>query len=554
MFEEDKYQPFPPVSLPNRKWPSKKLKHAPIWCSVDLRDGNQALATPMNLQQKVAFFKMLVRIGFKYIEVGFPAASAVEYEFLQLLQRDNLIPADVTVQVLTQAREDQIRKTIQAIDGLPQAIVHVYNSTSKAQREQVFAKSEEEIIQIAVKAVTLLKELTKTTKTKVILEYSPESFSATELPIALAIGEAVFDAWKPTKQDKAIFNLPATVEMATPNVFADQIEWICEHISHKEALIISLHTHNDRGTSVAASELGLLAGGERIEGSLFGNGERTGNVDLITLAYNLITQGIDPQLSFEPMQEIIDLYTEITKIPVHIRHPYVGELVYTAFSGSHQDAIRKGITYRKEHNLKVWNVPYLPLDPQDINRNYDALVRINSQSGKGGIAYVLEQEYGYFLPKAMQPFVAKKVQEQAEKNAKELSVVEIGTIFEQSFVSLNRPLQLEKLQINQTMEKAATVTSYIVYNGKQYTLEGKGNGVLDAFVKSLQQLPSLFSSIQFLDYSEHSLAKGSDAKAMAYIAMEINETIFWGAGKHTNINYASVYAVISALNQAFAIL
>ncbi len=437
-----KYRPYPQVDLPNREWPSKVIEKAPIWCSVDLRDGNQALITPMNLDQKLELYKLLIKLGFKNIEVGFPSASKVEFDFLRTLVDQNLIPDDVTVQVLVQAREHLIEKTFKSLKGVKHAIVHLYNSTSVAQRKIVFQKSKEEIIALALEGVDLVKKYEANHDGKISLEYSPESFTGTELEFAAEICNAVTARWGISAERKVIINLPATVEMATPNVYADQIEWMGRHLNNREHILISTHTHNDRGTSVAATELALLAGADRVEGTLLSNGERTGNVDIITLALNMYTQGLDPELDFSDITTVLDVVERCTDMKTHERHPYVGELVYTAFSGSHQDAINKGLAYQRTKEDDFWEVPYLPIDPDDLGRNYEGIIRINSQSGKGGIAYVLEDTYGYSLPKKMHPEIGKIVQDVTDKQGRELEIEEIFDIFKQSYLNLENFVKL----------------------------------------------------------------------------------------------------------------
>jgi len=549
-----KYRAFAPINLPDRQWPNRTITAAPIWCSVDLRDGNQALAIPMSVVEKVEMFKVLVNMGFKEIEVGFPAASQIEFDFLRRLVEDNLIPADVRVQVLVQAREPLIRRTFEALRGTKKAILHLYNSTSPAQREIVFGMSKAEIIDIAVNATKLVKELVPTLPgTDVIFQYSPESFSATELEFALEICEAVVEVWQPTPNRKMILNLPATVELATPNVHADQIEWFCRHLRQREAVIISLHTHNDRGTGVAASELGLLAGADRVEGTLFGNGERTGNVDIVTLALNMYTQGVDPKLDFSNINKIRDMYERCTRMTVPPRHPYGGELVFTAFSGSHQDAINKGLAAQDKSPDAVWNVPYLAIDPQDIGRTYEAIIRINAQSGKGGVAYVMEQEYGYKLPKTMQVEFGKIINELADRLGNEISNLQIRQCFEQTYLQANAPFKMVSFKAetgqSEDITKSVTCQTEMLIDGKPHSLRGVGNGPINAFMLAIQE--ELVPGFRLLDYSEHALQKGSGAEAVAYIQIQTpsNET-FYGAAIDTHIELASIKALVSALNRA----
>lgn len=547
-----KYKPVTPLTLPDRQWPSKVIEAAPIWCAVDLRDGNQALVEPMNLEQKLEMFNLLVKIGFKEIEVGFPSASEVEFKFLRLLIEEDRIPEDVTIQVLTQAREHLIWRTFEAIKGAKQAILHLYNSTSPLQRRVVFQKSKQEIIDLAVQGAKLVRELvTLVPETKVTLEYSPESFSGTEVDFALEICEAVMDVWDPTPDNKIILNLPATVEMSTPNIYADQIEWFCRHIKNRELAIISVHTHNDRGSAVAAAELGLMAGAERVEGTLFGSGERTGNVDLITLALNTYTQGIDPQLDLSNINEIAEVVEGCTNIPIHVQHPYAGELVFTAFSGSHQDAISKGITYYSNSQGELWEVPYLPIDPKDIGRTYEAIIRVNSQSGKGGIAYIMDKEYGFQLPKLMQQEFSQIIQQIADTTGKELTPSDIWNAFFNEYIDATSPLELKKFQILDNLDNNKQVTCYalIKVNDKLKNLVGEGNGPIDALVKMLKKEQGLDFELTY--YHEHALDRGADAKAAAYIQIkDADGSLYFGVGIDLNINLACIRALLSALNRS----
>ena len=551
-----KYQPFPPVDLPDRQWPSRQITAAPIWCSVDLRDGNQALAIPMSVEEKVEMFGLLVQLGFKEIEVGFPAASQIEFDFMRRLVDENLIPDDVTVQVLVQAREPLIERTFEALRGLKQAIVHLYNSTSPLQRRVVFGMSREEIIDIAVRGVETIKRLRATVpETHIRLEYSPESFSATELEFALEICEAVMDCWQPTPEDPIILNLPATVEMSTPNIHADQIEWFGRHLRQRDCAIISLHTHNDRGTGVAASELGLLAGAQRVEGTLFGNGERTGNVDIVNLALNLYTQGIDPELDFSNLNAVAAIYERCTRMSIHPRHPYAGDLVFTAFSGSHQDAIKKGMTAQDATPGALWQVPYLPIDPKDIGRNYEAIIRINSQSGKGGVAYVLENEFGIQMPKAMHVEFGRVINEIADQYGTELTPQQIWHTFEQTYLAATQPFRLESFR-SEAMPQADGTTlvacrARVSVDGQTHELHGQGNGPINAFVNAIKE--ELVSDFNILSYAEHSLGEGSRATAISYIQVRTpsGET-FFGAANDTNIELASIKAIVGALNRAVA--
>jgi len=548
-----KYKAFPQIDLPDRQWPSKTIQHAPIWASVDLRDGNQALAIPMTVDQKLEFFDLLVQIGFKEIEVGFPSASDTEFRFIRRLIDEKRIPDDVTVQCLVQAREHLIRRTFESLQGCKQAIVHLYNSTSPLQRRVTFNKTKEEIKQIAVEGTRLIKSLVPDISgTKIRLQYSPESFSDTEVDYALEICEAVMDVWEPTEADPIILNLPATVEMATPNIHADQIEWFCRNMKERSKAIISLHTHNDRGTGVAATELGILAGADRVEGTLFGNGERTGNLDIVTVALNLYTQGIESGLDFSQLDQIRSAYEKVTGMLVHDRHPYAGDLVFTAFSGSHQDAIKKGMDLRKDEadDSTLWQVPYLLIDPNDIGRDYEAIIRINSQSGKGGVAYLLSRDFGLELPKAMHPEVGKVVNDAADKGSRELKSTEVHDIFQAAYVNLTSPLELiaiEREDFSKTGE--VRVQAEIKYNGETLQVAGTGNGPISAFVEALQQKG--WKNFNLLDYRQHSIGGGSKTKAAAYIQVKHSDgSIFNGCGIDGSIEKAGLKALISAFNRA----
>jgi 2-isopropylmalate synthase len=528
------------------------MTKAPIWCSVDLRDGNQALITPMNLDQKLELFDLLLKLGFKEIEVGFPSASKVEYDFLRTLVDKKMIPDDVTVQVLVQAREHLIERTFEALEGVKKATVHLYNSTSVAQRKIVFQKEKREIIDLALEGVDMVKERAEKFDGDIMLEYSPESFTGTELEFAAEICNAVTNRWEIGAERKVIINLPATVEMATPNVYADQIEWMSRHLDNREHILISTHTHNDRGTSVAATELALLAGADRVEGTLLSNGERTGNVDIITLALNLYTQGIDPELDFSDLNTVVDIVERCTDIETHVRHPYVGELVYTAFSGSHQDAIKKGMAYQRSKHDSLWEVPYLPIDPEDVGRTYESIIRINSQSGKGGVAYVLEERFGYQLPKKMHPEIGRIVQAVTDSEGRELSPEEIKKIFEDTYFHPKSHIELIDFATHSKTVKDSTVYCRLKYryNGKEHETEGSGNGPIDACKKALRRAyPHPFT---IRSYSEHSCGEKSDARAVAYIEIE-TETYdtYFGVGTDTDITFASVKALFSALNRAF---
>ncbi len=544
-----KYKAYPTIDLPNRSWPSKTITKAPKWCSVDLRDGNQALVNPMNMNKKLELFALLLQLGFKEIEIGFPSASKVEFDFLRRLVDDDLIPADVTVQVLVQAREHLIAKTFEALQGVKNATVHLYNSTSTAQRKIVFSKTKEEIIALALEGVELVKKYEALHDGKIFLEYSPESFTGTELEFAAQISNAVTASWGISDERKVIINLPATVEMATPNIYADQIEWMATHLDNRENVIISTHTHNDRGTSIAATELALLAGADRVEGTLLSNGERTGNVDIITLALNLTTQGVDSTLDFSNIDNVIEIVEKCTEIKTHVRHPYVGELVYTAFSGSHQDAINKGLAYRKTQEDEFWEVPYLPIDPADVGRTYESIIRINSQSGKGGVAYILEKKYGYQLPKAMHPEIGRIIQSVSDAKGVELSAKEILSIFRKTYFHYEEKIKFEHASLSSNNGVSTCTISY-KNNGEAITSTGEGNGPIDACKNAIMQEYKNDFSVK--SYSEHSCGDKSSAKAIAYIEIQTKETIScFGVGEDNNIIIASIKAMFCALNRTF---
>jgi 2-isopropylmalate synthase len=551
-----KYKPYPVVDLPNRTWPGKTIRKAPLWCSVDLRDGNQALVQPMNLKQKLELFQLLVDIGFKEIEVGFPSASEVEFEFARTLIDDRLIPDDVTIQVLTPAREHLIQKSFEAVKGARNVVMHLYNSTSTLQRRAVFKMSRDEITALGVEGARVIKEeAEKCPETQFRFEYSPESFTGTELDFALAICESVMDVWQATSENPVIINLPSTVEMATPNIYADQIEWFCNHMKNREAAIVSLHAHNDRGCAVAATELALMAGGDRVEGTLFGNGERTGNVDIVTLALNLFTQGIDPKLDLHDISRLITVSEQVTDIPVHVRHPYAGELVYTAFSGSHQDAINKGMELCERDGKGVWEVPYLPIDPTDVGRTYESIIRINSQSGKGGVAYVMDREFGVKMPKKMHPEFGAIIQSVTDKAGRELAMTEIWNAFETEYLKKNRPYCLSGFNVVKrhidSDEKAssADIEAVVETNGEEKIIAATGNGPLDAFCSALKS--GLTGDFTLKRYHEHAMTKSSSSKAVAYIQIEKPGGVTkWGVGIDTDIIVASIKAVLSALNRA----
>ncbi len=546
-----KYQPgyFMPPTI-DMSWAQKQFPDkAPTWCSVDLRDGNQALVIPMSLDEKIEFFKMLVKIGFKEIEVGFPAASETEYTFLRRLVDENLIPDDVTVQVLTQAREHIIKKTFEALKGVKNAIVHVYNSTSFAQRQQVFRKNKEEIKQIAIDGARLLKELTEAAGANYRFEYSPESFTGTEPEYALEVCNAVLDIWQPTADRKAIINIPVTVEMSMPHIYAMQVAYISQNLKYRDAVELSLHPHNDRGCGVADSEMGLLAGADRIEGTLFGNGERTGNADIVTIAMNMYVLGVDPQLDFSHIHDLVELYEKVTRMHVHERQPYAGALVFAAFSGSHQDAIAKGMKWREEQDPEHWTVPYLPIDPHDVGREYEAdVIRINSQSGKGGVAYIMEQKYGISMPKKMREDFGYCVKDVSDHKHKELLGDEIYQIFQENYVNVSAPYKLVDFTLKKEVDGSRTGRVELEINGKPAVFEAKGNGRLDAVSNAIQEN----TDVKYTDltYSEHALEIGSTSRAMAYIGVtgEDGKTT-WGAGMDTDIITASVLALFSAINR-----
>ncbi|MEA2073586.1 MAG: 2-isopropylmalate synthase [Campylobacterota bacterium] len=547
--QNGKYKAYPQIDLPNRQWPSKTITDAPKWCSVDLRDGNQALINPMSMEKKLELFRLLLKLGFKEIEVGFPSASKVEYDFLRRLVDDKLIPDDVTVQVLVQAREHLIAKTFESLAGVKKATVHLYNSTSTAQRKIVFSKSKEEITALALEGVELVKKYEASHDGEIFLEYSPESFTGTELDFAAHISNAVTACWGISDTRKVIINLPATVEMATPNVYADQIEWMAAHLDNRENVIISTHTHNDRGTSVAATELALLAGADRVEGTLLSNGERTGNVDIITLALNMTTQGVDSMLNFSDINEVLDVVERCTEMETHARHPYVGELVYTAFSGSHQDAINKGLAHQKSKEDAFWEVPYLPIDPQDVGRSYESIIRINSQSGKGGVAYILEKNYGYQLPKAMHPEIGKIVQGVTDVKGRELSSGEILDIFKDTYFKTKEHVSFVYVNLSSKDGISKCELTY-KQNTKEIKAIGEGNGPIDACKHALMK--EYKNEFTINSYSEHSCGDTSEAKAVAYIEIQTKDTLScYGVGTDNNIATASLKAMFSAINRAF---
>jgi len=544
-----KYRPFPPVHLPDRQWPNRTLTHAPSWCSVDLRDGNQALAVPMNVGQKLELFQTLVKCGFKEIEAGFPSASNTEFTFNRRLIDEHRVPDDVWLQVLVQAREDLIERTFESLVGAKKVIIHLYNSTSPAQRRIVFGMSKEEILRVAVRGAQWVQErLPRLKGSEVRLQYSPESFSATEVEFAKEASEAVMAVWQPTPQNKMILNLPDTVEVATPNVYADQVEWICRNIKNRDSLIVSLHAHNDRYTGVAATELGLLAGGDRVEGTLFGNGERTGNLDVVTVALNLYMHGIDPKLDFSDLNGICEVYERCTGMTVPPRHPYAGELVFTAFSGSHQDAIKKGLAEWETGRQKYWEVPYLTIDPADIGRQYREVIRVNSQSGKGGVAYLLENEYGIVLPKDMQREFGPIANEEVDRLGREVSGAELKGMFWREYIERSAPWQLQGFE-TESRDGMVRCRARLLRGGKPVVLSGEGNGPLAALVHGFSTAG--VPRFEIANYSEHALSSGEEASAIAYIQIKHSDgRTRWGAGVDTNIELASVRAVLSALNRS----
>lgn len=553
MMNYKRYQRVPVMNYPEREWPNKEIQKAPIWCSVDLRDGNQALVEPMVVEEKIEMFNMLVQMGFKEIEIGFPAASQIEFDFLRQLVERRLIPDDVTVQVLTQCRDHLLKRTFESIQGIPKAVVHIYNSTSTLQRDVVFHMDREEIKQIAIDGVDMVKKYMKDYDGKVILEYSPESFTGTEMDYALDICNAVQRAWGPTPDNKMIINLPSTVEMTTPNVFADQIEWMSKHLENRESIVLSVHPHNDRGTGVAAAELAILAGADRVEGTLFGNGERTGNVDILTIAYNMFSQGIDPELEIGDIKKIAEVYERCTKMHIDPRHPYAGKLVFTAFSGSHQDAINKGMHALMERKSEIWQVPYLPIDPSDIGREYEPVVRINSQSGKGGVAFVMDSFFGFKLPRGMHKEFADVIQKIAEKQG-EVAPDQIMEEFRIEYLDRKEPYHFRKCKITdfESGDQFTTV-AVVTYSdhGETKQFEGVGNGPIDAVKRGLEE--ELGISIKVLDYSEHALTSGSGAQAASYIHLMDQKTgkVTYGVGISSNITRASLRGIFSAVNRLF---
>ena len=550
-----KYKPFQPIALPDRTWPDKTIAKAPVWCSVDLRDGNQALVNPMNLEQKLEFFQMLCDIGFKEIEVGFPSASETEYEILRALIDQNRIPEDVTIQVLVQARDHLIRKTFEAIDGAKNVIVHFYNSTSTLQRKVVFNTDMQGVIDIAVEGAKLIRQLTEeitaNSDINIRYEYSPESFSGTEMENAVLICDRVLEELGATPENKVIINLPNTVEMSTPNTYADQIEYCCRHMKRRDSAIISLHPHNDRGTATAATELGVMAGADRVEGTLFGNGERTGNSDIMNLAMNMYSQGVDPELDFSSMNQIRELCERCTQLKVHPRHPYAGELVFTAFSGSHQDAINKGVNYMQREKSPYWEVPYLPIDPADLGRQYEPIIRINSQSGKGGAAFVMHQSFGYVLPKAMHPEFGKLVKKACDQAGREISPQEVFAIFQREYLDVKTPYELLSYKIfEEDGGQGQVIVDFegsIRHGEETRAVSGKGNGPIDAFFNALHNIG--LDHYDFVSYSEHAISTGANSKAVSYIQLEHQGETLFGVGVDSNISIASIKGILCAINR-----
>jgi 2-isopropylmalate synthase len=547
-----KYRAFKAIDISERQWPSNSIKQSPKWCSVDLRDGNQALIEPMGEERKLRMFNLLLEIGFTEIEVGFPSASQTDFDFVRKIINDNLIPANVTIQALTQARPELIKRTFESLEGAKNAIVHVYNSTSTLQRKVVFKSDEAGIKKIATDgAKWVLEESQKYPTTNWTFEYSPESFTGTELPYAVEVCNAVNEVWKPNKNKKTIINLPATVEMSSPNLYADQIEWMCRNLENRQNIIVSLHPHNDRGTAVAASELGVMAGADRIEGTLFGNGERTGNVDLVTLALNMLTQGIDPHLDFSNINPIMREVEYCNQLPVHPRHPYAGDLVFTAFSGSHQDAIKKGLTEIRNSNQKIWEVPYLPIDPKDVGRSYEAVIRINSQSGKGGVAYLLEKDHGLSMPRRLQIEFSQVIQKLADESGKEISPSDIWNNFQDTYLTKSGNYEFLEHNINSKANNDGTQSDQIelslLSNSNKISIKGSGNGPLDAMIDAIKK--DLDIDLKISDYHQHAISSGSDAQAVAYSELIFKDKSVWGVGIHQNTVIAGLESVISGLNR-----
>lgn len=548
-FVSDRYRPSPTVSLPDRTWPNQRLTTAPTWCSVDLRDGNQALVEPMGFDRKIRLFETLVRIGFKQIEVGFPSASQTDFDFVRQLIEQGRIPNDVTIQVLVQARKELIARTFEALRGAPRAIVHLYNSTSTLQRRVVFGMDRAAVVRLAVQGTRWVREFAQAQpETEIVFQYSPESFTGTELDFAVEVCDAVSSTWEPTPTNQMIVNLPATVEMSTPNVYADQVEWMHRHLARREACILSVHAHNDRGTAVAATELAMMAGAERVEGTLFGNGERTGNVDLVTVGMNLYSQGVDPKLDFSTLPEVASVYEAVCRMPIHQRHPYVGELVFTAFSGSHQDAIRKGLESMAKDPAAPWEVPYLPIDPADVGRKYEPLVRINSQSGKGGVAFVLERAGGYRIPRDLAVAFSQAIQRVTDSTGSELSADDVLRRFHGEYLdSESSVLRLKQFGVERTGPDRCRIQAAMHESGRDVQISAEGNGPIDAFIHGINQTFGI--QIHCADYAEHALGEGEDAEAVAYVKLRSNGFERWGVGRAHDIVAASFSAVASAVSR-----
>ena len=549
----NKYSPFKVIALDDRTWPTKQIIKSPIWCSVDLRDGNQSLIEPMGMEKKLRFFSMLVNLGFKEIEVGFPSASDTEFSFVRELIEKKLIPNDVKIQVLTQAREHLIKRTFESVKGAENVILHLYNSTSSLQREVVFRQDKKGILKIATDGAKLVKILADENKnTNWQFEYSPESFTGTELEYAVEVCNEVNQIWKPSKELKTIMNLPATVELASPNIYADQIEWMCRNLDQRENVLVSLHPHNDRGTGIAAAELGLMAGADRIEGTLFGNGERTGNVDIVSLALNQLTQGVDPKLDFSDINKVMREVEYCNQLPIHPRHPYAGDLVFTAFSGSHQDAIKKGFDAMRESNDPKWRVPYLPIDPEDVGRTYEAVIRINSQSGKGGVAYIIEKDHGLSLPRRLQIDFSGIIQKIADETGKELEADLIWETFNKTYIEVNGKYEYLNHEIvskiDENNKQIDAINLNLKINGKNVNLYGKGNGPIDSFIDALSTKFKL--NLKVSDYQQNAISSGSDASAAAYIELLIKDKTFWGVGINPNTVVASFQAIINGINRS----
>ena len=549
----NKYSPFKVISLDDRTWPTKQIKKSPIWCSVDLRDGNQSLIEPMGMEKKLRFFSMLVDLGFKEIEIGFPSASDTEFSFVRELIEKKLIPGDVKIQVLTQAREHLIKRTFESVKGAENVILHLYNSTSTLQREVVFKQDKKGILKIATDGAKLVKILADENKsTNWQFEYSPESFTGTELEYAVEVCNEVNQIWKPSKELKTIMNLPATVELASPNIYADQIEWMCRNLDQRDNVLVSLHPHNDRGTGIAAAELGLMAGADRIEGTLFGNGERTGNVDIVSLALNQLTQGVDPKLDFSDINKVMREVEYCNQLPIHPRHPYAGDLVFTAFSGSHQDAIKKGFDAMRESNDPKWRVPYLPIDPEDVGRNYEAVIRINSQSGKGGVAYIIEKDHGLSLPRRLQIDFSGIIQKIADETGKELEADLIWDNFNRTYIEVNGKYEYLNHEIvskiDENNKQIDEINLNLRINGKDANLHGKGNGPIDSFIDALSN--EFKFNLKVSDYQQNAISSGSDASAAAYIELYIKDRTFWGVGINSNTVVASFQAIINGINRS----